>query len=99
MRNEKRLRKLVDKIWDQGGLGRRRGPRFCLSDVAPLKVLGKEITHYDFFWKERGHLAMLSLYQGLEEGEVTYGAVLDKNLHLVRKLQFFWNGYHFVLEE
>jgi ketosteroid isomerase-like protein len=70
---------------------KRDGPRFCIDpDFGELRFKNKEITHYDFEWKKLGKVAVLKLYQGKEDGKVTYGAVQTPNIKFVGKVKFLW---------
>lgn len=66
-------------------------PRFCIDpDFGELRFNNKEVTHYDFEWKELGKTAVLKLYQGRENGEVIYGAVMSRRIKRIGGVTFTW---------
>jgi len=88
-----RLLDLIMGIWKNSPGRDTASPRFCLEPRggADLHYKGKIVTHYDFIWKELGLHAVLFLYQGEDDGEITYGAVLDEHLKQIGEVDYYWD--------
>jgi len=96
------LESLIHQIWDKGQCAPSHAvdmPRRCLPEDSRMIFGGKAVTHYDFVWKELGIRATLLLYQGKSDGEVCFGAVSNKDIKLLGKIDFTWNSKTNKFEE
>ena len=93
---------LIHQIWDEGQCALSHAvqmPRRCLPEDSRMIFGGKAVTHYDFVWKELGIRATLLLYQGKSHGEICFGAVSNKDIKLLGKIDFTWNSKTNKFEE
>ena len=87
------LESLIHQIWDKGqcAISHVNIPRRCLSEESHMIFGGEAVTHYDYVWRELGIRATLLLYQGKSRGEICFGAVSNKDIKLLGKIDFTWN--------
>jgi len=85
---------LIHQIWDRGQdipINYVNKPRRYVAKEPRMVFGGETVTHFDFVWKDLGIQATLLLYQGKSRGEICFGAVSNKDIKLLGKIDFTWN--------